>query len=157
MGTDAFADAVIERLGLQPRMLAAVRYAAEQPKPQSEGIRYIRPRAAEKQLVGVDVFLDWQGTNPDELGESLRAAGTADLSLSMITNRGVKVWPNGMPETFCTDHWRCRFHAPVDTHTAPKKVLDLLGRLHALGFDCIKTENLYIFDGKAGYSLGQGQ
>ncbi len=157
VGTDAFADAVIERLGLQPRMLAAVRYAAEQPKSQSEGIRYIRPRAAEKQLVGVDVFLDWQGTNPDELGESLRAAGTADLSLSMITNRGVKVWPNGMPETFCTDHWRCRFHAPVDTHTAPKKVLDLLGRLHALGFDRIKTENLYIFDGKAGYSLGQGQ
>ena len=29
----------------------------------------------------------------------------------MITNRGTKVWPDGAPETFCTDHWRCRFTA----------------------------------------------
>jgi isocitrate dehydrogenase len=27
----------------------------------------------------------------------------------------------------------------------------------AAGFDFIKTENLYTFDGEAGYSLGQGQ
>ena len=27
----------------------------------------------------------------------------------MITNRGIKVWPEGFEETFCTDHWRCRF------------------------------------------------
>lgn len=27
----------------------------------------------------------------------------------MIFNRGTKVWPRGMPETFKTDHWRCRF------------------------------------------------
>ena len=157
VGTEAFAEAVIERLGLPPRMLAAVRYAAEQSNSQLKGICYTRPSAAVKQLVGVDVFLDWRGTNPDELGEKLRAAGSADLSLSMITNRGVKVWPNGMPETFCTDHWRCRFHAPVDARTAPGEILALLGRVHALAFDCIKTENLYTFDGKAGYSLGQGQ
>ncbi len=157
VGTDEFADAVIERLGLLPRMLAAVRYAAEQAKSKPEGISYTRPIAATKQLVGVDVFLDWRGTNPDELGEKLRAAGSANLSLSMITNRGVKVWPNGMPETFCTDHWRCRFHAPVDARIAPEEMLALLGRVHALGFDFIKTEHLYTFNGKAGYSLGQGQ
>jgi isocitrate dehydrogenase len=33
----------------------------------------------------------------------------------------------------------------------------LLSRADAAGFDVIKTENLYTFDGKAGYSLGQGQ
>jgi isocitrate dehydrogenase len=155
--TDAFADAVIERLGLEPRMLGAARYAAVKPAPQSEAVRYTRSHASRKQLVGVDVFLDWGGTNPDELAEKLCAAGAANLSLTMITNRGVKVWPNGLPETFCTDHWRCRFHAPVDAHTTSEQVLALLGRVRGLGFDYIKTEHLYTFDGKAGYSLGQGQ
>lgn len=26
----------------------------------------------------------------------------------MITKRGVKVYPHGIKETYCTDHWRCR-------------------------------------------------
>ena len=76
----------------------------------------------------------------------------------MITNRGVKVYPDGFPETFCTDHWRCRFvsvesGAPVDHAT----VLRLLSRVHEHGLDFIKTEHLYAFDGERGYSLGQGE
>lgn len=157
VGTDAFTNAVIERLGLEPRMLAAVRYRAAHPDEQPAHITYTRTPAENKQLVGVDVFLDWRGTDPDELGNRLRAAGTDELPLSMITNRGVKVWPNGLPETFCTDHWRCRFHAIVDRTVHPEQILALLSRIHTHGFEFIKTENLYTFEGKAGYSLGQGQ
>ena len=36
-------------------------------------------------------------------------------------------------------------------------VVDLLRRLAAIGVDFIKTEHLYLFDGEAGFSLGQGQ
>jgi isocitrate dehydrogenase len=32
--------------------------------------------------------------------------------MQTIANRGVKVYPNGMPDTFTVDHWRCRFVAP---------------------------------------------
>jgi isocitrate dehydrogenase len=32
-----------------------------------------------------------------------------------------------------------------------------MASLEAAGFDIIKTENLYRFDGKLGFSLGQGQ
>ena len=83
----------------------------------------------------------------------------------MITNRGVKVYPNGLKETYCTDHWRCRFvnadsltrgmknYSEVDY----EKVLALLSKLHNEGFEVIKTENLYEFDGKRGFSLGQGE
>ncbi|MBL4544633.1 MAG: hypothetical protein JKP95_01840 [Oceanicaulis sp.] len=39
------------------------------------------------------------------------------MSLKMITNRGVKVWPQGLPETFKTDHWRCRFMARACART----------------------------------------
>jgi isocitrate dehydrogenase len=76
----------------------------------------------------------------------------------MITNRGVKVWPKGLPETFCTDHWRCRFQA--DTTQASighRDIIELLSRLTEAGVDVIKTENLCTFDGVAGFALGQGQ
>jgi isocitrate dehydrogenase len=76
----------------------------------------------------------------------------------MITNRGVKVWPEGFPETFCTDHWRCRFiaHTPeyIVTH---QDIITLLLRITQGGVDVIKTENLCTFDGEQGFALGQGQ
>ena len=74
--------------------------------------------------------------------------------LKMVTNRGVKVYPDGPPETFCTDHWRCRF---VGDRAAYPQVVDLLRRLGEAGLDVVKTENLYAFDGEPGYSLGQGE
>jgi len=77
--------------------------------------------------------------------------------LAMITNRGVKVWPNGLPETFCVDHWRCRFMIGNGAdETSHAQILGLLGNL-AAGIDVVKTEHLYTFDGKPGYTLGQGQ
>ena len=106
------------------------------------------------------------GRDPEALASGLRAAQSGALALKMITNRGVKVFPDGLPETFCTDHWRCRFVA-MDTTTegAPtlyepidfERVVSLLSILHSQGFDVIKTENLYEFDGKRGFSLGQGE
>jgi isocitrate dehydrogenase len=76
----------------------------------------------------------------------------------MISNRGAKVWPHGFPETFCTDHWRCRFLAEQDNGTiSHKQIISLLQRVMDAGFDFIKTENLCKFDGQKAYSLGQGE
>ena len=78
------------------------------------------------------------------------------LRLKMITNRGVKVFPDGLPETLLTDHWRCRFVAR-EGQPAFADVLDLLARIDRGGFEVIKTEHLYAFDGQPAYSLGQGE
>ena len=75
----------------------------------------------------------------------------------MISNRGLKVWPEGAPETFCTDHWRCRFLSANEGEAERSQVVDLLDRIDRAGIDFIKTEGLYRFDGVPGYSLGQGQ
>jgi isocitrate dehydrogenase len=109
-----------------------------------------------KEIVGVDVFVHWAGEEPGELASQLQSAEKGSLKLVMITNRGVKVWPNGFPETFCTDHWRCRFQAEGVT-VQHREVAELLLRLSDTKLDVIKTENLCTFDGVAGYSLGQGQ
>jgi len=152
VGSSAFANAVIDRLGQSPQRLKRVEY----PTTAAAPIR-ISPTTlirAKKELVGVDVFLHFSGGCKDELGQKVSALGTAALQLQIITNRGVKVYPNGLPETFCTDHWRCRFTGKNVQHT---EVIELLQRFAAAGLDFIKTENLCTFDGQAGYSLGQGQ
>jgi len=154
VGTAAFTDAVIERLGERPRVLAPVQYYAG-------GIRVAPAPSppARKQLVGVDVFLDWDESDrdPEALARRIGAATGREWVLKMITNRGVKVYPEGLPETFRTDHWRCRFVAPERVTPTPAAVVDLLGRLNAFRLEVIKTENLYEFDGEPGYSLGQGE
>ena len=75
----------------------------------------------------------------------------------MITNRGIKVWPEGFPETFCTDHWRCRFKPVGMTELDKQQIVGLLEAASEYNIDVIKTENLYAFDGKPAFSLGQGQ
>lgn len=75
----------------------------------------------------------------------------------MITNRGIKVWPNGFKETFCTDHWRCRFIPKKGFTITKAHIIELLKNALNEDIDTIKTENLYSFDGKLAFSLGQGQ
>ncbi|MDT4896111.1 MAG: isocitrate dehydrogenase [Acidobacteriota bacterium] len=157
VGTKEFAEAVVERLGQKPQTLKAVSYqAAESEAVTSQTPTSERPRA-KKELVGVDVFLDWTKGSANELGESLRQAAGDNLQLMMISNRGVKVWPGGNSETFCSDHWRCRFTSLAEGSTVGhNEIIQLLQRINDSGFDFIKTENLCNFDGERGYSLDQG-
>lgn len=155
-GTQEFADAIIQRLGRMPDTLRAVKFDTHTGKRIAKPLT--RSRAAAKAVVGVDVFVNWKAGEPDDLGRSLAATSGAAFNLSMITNRGVKVWPAGFPETFCTDHWRCRFMGAEDgVSVKHADIIALLQRIAAAGFDFIKTEHLCTFDGEPGYSLGQGQ
>jgi isocitrate dehydrogenase len=157
VGTKEFAEAVVARLGQKPEVLKPASYASA-PKQTLHRPTTQTTTLAKKELVGVDVFLDWRGGSADELGQTLKQLGDSGLSLQMIDNRGVKVWPNGLPETFCSDHWRCRYlHQAGKGLITHGQILSLLRQFADAGFDFIKTENLYTFDGKPGYSLGQGE
>ena len=155
VGTQAFADAVIARLGQQPTKFAPSQF-------ENRGIKVdLPPREKKrKRLVGVDVFVDWDDHNrdPEWIGPRLTACDGDGLKLKLITNRGVKVFPGGMEETFCTDHWRCRFVATDGedgcTHS---QISSLMLRVANAGFDFIKTEHLYTFNGERAYSLAQGE
>lgn len=154
VGTKEFAKAVVANLGSKPSILKPVVYsnnaALNLPK-------YTRRPAAKKLLVGVDMFVHWNGSDPDELALLLKPLESGSIKLTMITNRGIKVWPDGFSETFCTDHWRCRFKSDNGGEITKADIVNLLSNSISAGIDSIKTENLYTFDGKAGYSLGQGQ
>jgi isocitrate dehydrogenase len=156
VGTKEFGDAVVARLGQKPETLKPVSYAGGENIPPGSSVAIRTP--AKKDTVGVDVFLDWDeaNRNPDVLGEKLLPVCGDDFELAMISNRGQKVWPHGLPETFCVDHWRCRFMSKNGALNH-QQIIGLLDRVASAGFDFIKTENLCNFDGQPGYSLGQGQ
>jgi len=155
VGTKEFADAVIERLGQMPQILKARKYSKGGDESHASAPSR---KAPQKELVGVDVFLDWTKGSPDDLGEGISKVNGDGVKLTMISNRGVKVWPNGHKETFCSDHWRCRFLPEANGgKVAHAQVVSLLGRIADAGYDFIKTEGLYTFDGERGFSLDQGE
>ena len=150
--TQEFSQAVQERLDQSPKTLDAVNYKAskpisitlsEQPKPK-------------KEIVGVDVFLDYDGA-PDALGDLVKTISDDQLRLKVITNRGVKVWPDGCDDTFCSDHWRCRFVTVDESEISHQSILSILNQISEKNLDFIKMETLCRFDGKVAYSLAQGE
>lgn len=153
VGTKEFADAVIERLGQKPATMPAASYSGNVPMNLP---KYERKTQRNKELLGVDLFVHWHGTNPDEIAAKLQKISGSNMNLSLITNRGIKVWPQGFEETFCTDHWRCRF-LPENGGTSNKDIIELMDGALKENIDVVKTENLYSFDGKRAFSLGQGQ
>ncbi|QBA65124.1 NADP-dependent isocitrate dehydrogenase [Muriicola soli] len=154
VGTKEFAQAVIDHLESTPEVLDKVVYDKGTPLKLPT---YQRKQAVKKDLLGVDLFVHWEGWKAGELAKRLQLMDSTDIKLTMITNRGIMVWPKGFDETFCTDHWRCRFSNPSGTRVDKKDIVNLLQKALDHGIDVIKTENLYAFEGKPAFSLGQGQ
>lgn len=157
VGTREFAEAVIARLGKRPEKLKAVSYKQAPPQRLNISAAKAASTVQAKTTIGVDVFLHWDKGTADDLGAALSPLAGPEFQLQMLSNRGMKVWPKGQPETFCTDHWRCRFvGAKEGTEVRHSDIIALLSRVAAAGFDFIKTENLCAFDGVPGFSAAQG-
>ncbi|MEQ9116321.1 MAG: NADP-dependent isocitrate dehydrogenase [Rickettsiales bacterium] len=157
VGTQEFADAVIDRLGKKPKKFAASQFK----NIKSTKAKDLNPITKEKkQLVGVDVFIDWYKDHGDVqiIGEKLQDIARGELQLQMISSRGLKVFPGkDLPKPH-GDHWRCRFvPANNEKKTTHAEVVKLLQILNEAKLDFIKTEHLYSFDDKLGFSLGQGE
>lgn len=154
VGTKEFAQAVIKRLGSTPQKLKAVHYSSALNLHRTA---QKSTTASKKETVGIDVFVD--SKEPVEIvHKALDGLGNTGLKLTMISNRGVKVWPNKMPETSCVDNWRCRFMSPTKglsiTH---QQIAALQQKMAEKGIDFTHTEHLCTFDGQPGYTLAQDE
>lgn len=157
VSTSEFADAVIKNLDQKPKNLKEVAFIESHEKKELTLSYTKKYKEKKKELKGIDVFIANDILTADKIAEVINKTQNSSLVLEMITNRGVKVWPNGFPETFCTDHWRCRFMAKDSQALDQGILIELLSSINRAGLEIIKTENLYSFDGIPGYSLGQGQ
>lgn len=155
VGTAEFSKAVIERLGAKPEVLKAVDYSSN----TDGGIKLpeLKKRVPEKtERIGVDIGLNWGGT-PDELASKVLECVNDNLELSMISNRGVKVWPDGKPDTFCADNWRLRFLGKDGSTVLTSQVIALMDRMNKNDLNFTKSVMLNTFDGVKGYSAAQGE
>jgi isocitrate dehydrogenase len=154
VGTKEFAAAVVARMGQKPNRLKAVTYA-KRPESAAKAPAAAAVNTTSMELKGIDVFVYWPSRNPNELADAVGKLAGEGLNLQMIDNRGVKVWPAGRAETFCTDSFRCRFMS--ETPVGMGRLLDIVKRISDAGIDIALTQSLRSFDGQAGFTLAQGQ
>lgn len=159
LGTMEFAEEVAKRLGEKPTKLKSVNYKASH-KAHTKQVKLPKQKKEDKELIGSDIFIDWQG-NIEKLVKIIERLATQDLNLQLISFRGLKVWPSDSkitPSLDNADHWRLRFVSKSESKvTTHKEIIFILNQFEKEGIDVIKTENLYTFDGIIGFSLAQGE
>jgi isocitrate dehydrogenase len=150
VGTQEFAEAVVKNLGKKPSQLKCPIY-----KSTSKIVPMIQENKTkiDRKLVGVDIFV-YSKEKATEMEKKITGIKFDPFKLKMITNRGVRIWPEGHPETFCIEQWRCRFMGKESVK--PQEIVGLLDHIVKAGYDVFQTENLYTFDGVAGYTSAEG-
>ncbi|AIL65114.1 Isocitrate dehydrogenase [NADP] [Rickettsiales bacterium Ac37b] len=156
VGTKEFAQEIIARLGEKPTKMQAVEYKDSLKNTMHQNL--VDQTVESKQLVGVDIYFDWS-KDGIELAEKLNSIADGELRLQVLSCRGLKIWP--VEENSFNrgggDHWNARFVLNnQEKKTTHEHIIYLLNKLNAQGFDFIKTENLYSFDDKVGFSLSAG-
>lgn len=151
VGTQEFAEAVTHNLGKKPDTLKQAVYGKGGHLLKHQHV-HTNPQ---RNLVGVDVYIYHRGSLADFFSR-ISHINVGPLRLKMITNRGVRVWPQGQPETFCIEQWRCRFVSDDSRTVAQNDVIQILHAFDHINLDVIKSEFLYLFDGKPGYSSSEG-
>ena len=156
VGTADFSKALIERLGANPETLKTVDYSGA-----TAGGMKLPPLKAVPEVkmerIGVDVGVHW-GESADALAAKVLPCVTDNLKLTMISNRGVKVWPDGNPATFCADNWRLRFKSEDGQEIKTSQVIALLQRMNdSADLNFTKTVMLNDYDDEAGYTVAQGE
>lgn len=155
VGTADFSAAVIERLGQTPSTLKVIDYSSV----PSGGLKLppLKPRVEQKkERIGVDIGINWDGSAED-LAAAVNACVNDNLELSMISNRGTKVWPDGKPGTFCADNWRLRFIGKDGSTVKTSQVVALMSRMNEADLNFTKSVMLHTFDGVPGFSVAQGE
>ncbi len=156
VGTDDFAAAVMERLGQSPEKMTPVDYSGTPAGGMV--LPPLKARRREKmERIGVDVGVHWSNS-PEDLAATVLPCVEGNLELTMISNRGVKVWPDGNPSTFCADNWRLRFRGADGSTIKTSQVIGLLQRMNEdADLNFTKTVMLNSYDGEPGFTVAQGE
>jgi isocitrate dehydrogenase len=155
--TDAFTDAIIEKLDQLPASSSELPLprAVALPK-RTNTVTVFQPTSRE--TVGMDIFVEFDGS-AEALGRQLEDIVTdTPFRLKMISNRGTLVYPPTGASTDCVNHWRCRF---VFRQANPSDETGLFARLlqkiDATAVSWMHVEKLQRIDGEDAFSKAQGE
>lgn len=143
LSTTAFTDAIIANM--QPVQESSAGASAP------EMITHPMPVEIKEdwKLVGADVFVQWSGDLPPAPME------VGPLKLTMMSNRGTKVFPGPRPEIMLVDQFRCRFTSDGTVTTAD--VIAVLHKFEEIGIRWCHIELLHTCNGQPRYSKAQGE
>jgi isocitrate dehydrogenase len=154
VGTKEFAQTIVKFLGEKPSHLPIISY--QDTSKIAPLVTEHFHKKEQRELIGTDIFI-FSKENANQVIKKASLIATANMHLTMISNRGVKIWPKGHPETSCIEQWRLRFmHREKNQAISLKHILSILEEMEKNEFDLIKTENLYLIDGFPGFSSAEG-
>ena len=170
VGTKEFTQEVVNRLGQKPVQLAVASFSSADKKTEIKSEK-ISKVLAKKSLIGFDLFIDWN-REFEELLVSLKELESERLEIKMISAKGLLLWPHldqhQMPNypkgltvlrfvgKGITGKTSNDVIAPNKTITQ-QDLVEMLSILDEKQIDFVKYEGLYLFDGRPGYSSGQGE
>lgn len=153
VSTTEFTDAVIKNFGQKYGDMPTKDYKKIViPKnTTSSGV-------TQRHVSGIDVFTE-ASVMPDVLGKDLEGLLLgSNFELTMIDNRGVKVYPSigGVPEK--ADFYRCRFMLTTNDNEDINQdhVIDLLNRINKK-YKWTHVEKLHVFNDEQAFSKAQGE
>ena len=152
VGTKEFADAVTANLGKEPKTLAKAVYK----EASSVTSKNSKSSSSEQKLIGIDINVNPKGNTLDELANKIKNLNP-DLKLHLISQRGLKVWPDEGRGEVIADHVRCRFIGYKDKGVKPEMLWDLCNKISATGAEVTLTNSLFTFDGEIGFTKAQGE
>lgn len=157
VGTSVFTEAIRGNFGRKPLHASVRQHKKLVLPPDPDPARSATALLKKREAVGMDVFIEAEGT-PEVLGGSLETALRGlPVRLKMLSNRGTKLYPSSGAITDTVNHWRCRIlvnavHAELDTPLAS----EVLKRIEA-HYRWVHVEKLQLFDGAAGFTKAQGE
>ena len=170
VGTKEFTESVISNLGQKPSQLPIANYSSGDNKTEIKSQK-VASVTSKKSLIGFDLFLDWNKEFSELLAE-LKTMESDILEVKMISAKGLLLWPltdQHMMPIYKKGLTVLRFIGKGITGKSSNEILDanktilhqdiidMLAILDKKKFDFVKYEGLYLFDGKPGYTSGQGE
>jgi isocitrate dehydrogenase len=169
VGTKEFTQEVIARLGEKPAKLPIANFSmTKQTAIKSEKINQI---TSVKSFIGFDLFIDWQ-SEFDDLLALLKTMESEKLEVKMVSAKGLMLWPlidKHMMPNYAKGLTVLRFIGKGITGKSSNEIIDatksishldmieMLSVLEQKKIDFVKYEGLYLFDGKPGFTSGQGE
>jgi isocitrate dehydrogenase len=170
VGTKEFTQAVIANLGQKPALLPNANFANSSKKTEIKS-EESNHKIEKKSLIGFDLFIDWQDEF-DNLLTLLKGMESEKLEIKMISAKGLLLWPlidkNMMPN-YSKGLTVLRFigkgisgkssNEIIDANKtiSHQDIIEMLAVTNQKKIDFVKYEGLYLFDGKPGYTSGQGE
>ncbi|MBW8309820.1 MAG: NADP-dependent isocitrate dehydrogenase [Candidatus Paracaedibacteraceae bacterium] len=156
VSTTTFTQAIIDNFGRShPEWKHREYKSIDMPKIK-ENQKSIEIKS--RSVGGIDLFIEAHN-DLEEMGKKLTdLASSTKMKLKLISNRGVKVYPNDYgTEPDLTDCFRCRFIAADSNREVTDDDIMQLVSLVNKDYRWMHIEKLNIFDGVAAYSKAHGE